>query len=99
MGVYGLPGTVKIWHFELTQDHLDTDVTEGLGKSLCLFCLKPLQYGRLLTPAVKIWQVTQDHQDTEDTEAALSSFLSQTPAIWVSTDLPGPQQLSVDILS
>ena len=28
MGVYGLPGTVKIWHFELTQDHLDTDDTE-----------------------------------------------------------------------
>ena len=50
MGVYGLPGTVKIWHFELTQDHLDTDVTEGMRRSLRLFCSQPLQYGCLWTP-------------------------------------------------
>ena len=50
MGVYGLPGTVKIWHFELTQDHLDTDVTEGMLRSLRLFCSQPQQYGCQQTP-------------------------------------------------
>ena len=31
MGIYGLPWTpaTKIWHFELTQFHLDTEDTEG----------------------------------------------------------------------
>ena len=43
-------GTVKIWHFELTQDQLDTDVTEGMRRSLRLFCSQPLQYGCLWTP-------------------------------------------------
>ena len=44
-----LPWTpaTKIWHFELTQDHLDT---EGNRRSLCQFCFKPLQYGCLWTP-------------------------------------------------
>ena len=43
MGVYGLPGTptVKIWHFELTQDHLDTDNTEGMQRSLCFLFSTP----------------------------------------------------------
>ena len=52
MGVYGLPWTsaVKIQHFELTQDHLDTEDTEGLQRSLCHSCFKPLQYGCLRTP-------------------------------------------------
>ena len=45
MGVYGLPGTVKIWHFELTQDHLDTDVTEGMRRSLRFFVRNPYNTG------------------------------------------------------
>ena len=52
MGVYELPWTpaTKIWHFELTQDHLDTEDTEGNQRSLCHLCFKPLQYRCLLTP-------------------------------------------------
>ena len=52
MGVYRLPWTsaVKFWHFELTQDHLGTEDTEGDRRSLCPFCSKPLQYGCLWTP-------------------------------------------------
>ena len=44
MGVYGLSWTqlVKIWHFELTRDHLDTEDTEGVQRSFCLFYPKPL---------------------------------------------------------
>ena len=43
MGVYRLPWTpaVKIWKFELTQDQLDTEDTEGMQRSLCLFCSQP----------------------------------------------------------
>ena len=39
MGVYGLPWTpaVKIWHFGLTQDHLDTEDIKGMQRSLCPF--------------------------------------------------------------
>ena len=51
VGVYGLPWTqaCKIWYFELTQDHLNPEDTEGMRRSLCLFCSKPLQYGCLWT--------------------------------------------------
>ena len=65
MGVYGLPGTptVKIWHFELTQDHLDTDDTKGMRSGgPFVFCSQPLQYECLRTPwtpTVKIWHLEQ----------------------------------------
>ena len=51
MCVYRLPWTpaIAIWHFELTQDHLNTEDTEGARRSLCLSCSKPLQYGCLRT--------------------------------------------------
>ena len=60
MGVYGLPWTpaVKIWQFDLTQDHLDPEDPEGMRRSLCLFCSKPLQYGCLWTrmdPSNDFW--------------------------------------------
>ena len=58
MGVYRLPWTpaIAIWHFELTQDHLNTEDTEGARRSLCFSCSKPLQYGCLyLFTAIKIW--------------------------------------------
>ena len=59
IGVYGLPWTpaVKIWQFDLTQDHLDTEDTEGVWRSLCLFVPNPYNmgvYGLPWTPAVKI---------------------------------------------
>ena len=43
MGVYGLPWTPpsKIWHFELTQDHLDTEDTVGVQRSLGSFIQIP----------------------------------------------------------
>ena len=59
MGVYGLSWTaaVKIWHFKLTQDHLGTEDTKGVWRSLCLFVPNPYNmgvYGLPWTPAVKI---------------------------------------------
>ena len=56
MGVYGLPRTpaTKIWHFELTQDLLDTEATEGIRRSLCLFCSKPLQYTQSISERIAL---------------------------------------------
>ena len=59
MGVYGLAWTpaFKFWHFELTQDHLGTEDAEGVQRSICLFCSKPLQYGCLRTrldPSIQV---------------------------------------------
>ena len=50
MGVYGLPWTpaVKIWQFDLTQDHLDpedTEDTKGMRRTLCLFVPNPYNKG------------------------------------------------------
>ena len=56
MGVYGLPGTVKIWHFELTQDHLDTDVTEGMRRSLGFFLFA--------TPTIWVSMDSPGHQQS-----------------------------------
>ena len=52
LGTNGLPWTpaVKIWQFDLTLDHLDPEDPEGMRRSLCFFCSKPLQYGCLWTP-------------------------------------------------
>ena len=81
MGVYGLPWTPtsKIWHFELTQDHLDTEDTEGNRRSLCPFWSQLLQYGCLWTPldpAVSIcyFGLTQYHLGTEDSEGVQRSL-------------------------
>ena len=54
MGVYGLPWTqaIKIWHFELTQDHLEAEDSKGMRRLLCFSSSKPLQYGCLQTPLV-----------------------------------------------
>ena len=72
MGVNRLPWTpkVKIWHFELTQDHLDTDdtkVTSFFSKSIQYGCLR---YGLPWTQAIKIWhfELTQDNLDIGDSE-------------------------------
>ena len=99
MGVYGLPWTlaVKIWQFDLTQDHLDPEDTEGMRRSLCSFCSKPLQYGYLWTPLepssqdLAIWPDSGPPGHRGYAEVTLP-FLFQTPTIWVSMDSPGPQQ-------
>ena len=49
-------GTVKIWHFELTQDHLDTDVTEGMQRSLRLFLFA--------TPTIWVSMDSPGHQQS-----------------------------------
>ena len=103
MGTNELPWTPtsKIWHLELTQDHLDTEDTEGNRRSLCLFFPNPYNmgvYGLPWTPTSKIGQfeLTQDHLDTDATKV---TFLFQIPTIWVSTDSPGPKQSRFGILS
>ena len=70
MSVYGLPWTptVKICHFELTQDHLDTDDTK-----VTFFVPNPYNmgvYGLPWTQAIKIWhfELTQDNLDIGDSE-------------------------------
>ena len=43
MGVYGLPWTpaVKIWQFDLTQDHLDPEDPEGIEGHFVFFVPNP----------------------------------------------------------
>ena len=103
MGTNELPWTPtsKIWHFELTQDHLDTEDTEGNRRSLCLFFSKPLQYGCLWTPLDPHIQDLTFWADSGPWGYAKVTlpFLFQTPTILVSMDSPGPQQTGFDILS
>ena len=70
MGVNRLPWTptVKICHFELTQDHLDTDSTK-----VTFFVPNSYNmgvYGLPWTQAIKIWhfELTQDNLDIGDSE-------------------------------
>ena len=75
--------------FELTWDPKDTEVTEGVQRSLCLFYHKLLQYGCLQT-----W----DPKDTEVTEGVRKSHclvLPQTTHGCLQTPLgPSNQDLS-----
>ena len=103
VGFLGTPGN-KIGHFELTQDHLDTEDTKGMRRSLCLFVPNPYNmgvYGLAWTPAFKFWhfELTQDHLGTEDTEGdrrALCPFCSkplQYGCLWTPLD-PSNQDLT-----
>ena len=103
MGVYGLPWTPtsKIWDFELTQDHLDPEDTEGNRRSLRPFCSQPLQYGCLWTPLdpsnqdLTFWANSRPPGHRGYVEVILP-FLFQTPTIW-ATDSPKTYQLGYDI--
>ena len=55
MGVHRLPWTkgVKIWQFELTYDHLDTEDTKGIQRSLHLFVPKPYKWVPRDSPEAK----------------------------------------------
>ena len=95
MGVNRLPWTpaVKIWTFDLTQDHLDPEDTEGNQRSLCPFCSKSLQYGCLQTPLEHSIQDLEIWADSRPTgHWGHRGYAVVTPIILVSMDSPGPQQ-------